>query len=530
MSDTGPSDPNGGSLDTSSYEHLGQVHVPSKPGEETDNAVLNAGNEPEPLSSLSVAEEKDRGSSNATVIPSTEETLPQKDPNPEEETSDKGTLNAGNSEIEITLPDDAEGKYWDNINTSPVPSTEKILPKEEPGEESGKSTLKTDNFERESSSFLGVTEKDDDTIKTAVVQSTEEMSEKKDSKLEEETLKGALKADDSENELPSSSGTTKDGDTTNISLFLSDSPSHEGKEVGISPFLQQEKKTDLKTDKRADSDNQDVDHMALNSSDHFPNEPAHVQPKNDVEIDLEDKKIKQEPIWVQEKDKCLAESIEERRKKRKCTELSSIKTWPEYYRLLKPEYDIAEPDHPDISNKISIWTGDITSLLVDAIVNAANETLMGGGGVDGAIHSAAGPLLKEECKKFKGCRTGEAVITGGYNLPAKYVIHTVGPRGENPHELGQCYLNSLQRLIEEKQRTIAFPCISTGIFGYPNDKAAEVVAGIVNYWLKENHEKVDRVIFCLFLEKDVHFYEQHLQVYFPMSGSRPVGPYRCYLL
>jgi O-acetyl-ADP-ribose deacetylase (regulator of RNase III) len=126
----------------------------------------------------------------------------------------------------------------------------------------------------------------------------------------------------------------------------------------------------------------------------------------------------------------------------------------------------------DPAEKISIYQGDITEISVDAIVNATNSTLVGGGGVDSAIHKAAGPELLRECKTLNGCETGQAKITKGYRLPASYVIHTVGPVGEQPNDLFRCYYNSLNLLKEKNLRTIAFPAISTGIYGYPEDKAA----------------------------------------------------------
>ena len=162
--------------------------------------------------------------------------------------------------------------------------------------------------------------------------------------------------------------------------------------------------------------------------------------------------------------------------------------------------------------KIEVICGDITKLEVDAIVNAANCTLLGGGGVDGAIHRAAGPDLLESCRKFNGCQTGEARITPGFRLPAKFVIHTPGPvwhggRSQEPEQLRACYDNSLTLAAENGCSSVAFPCISTGVYGYPKMAAAEIAITAVREWAGAMPKQV---FFCCFSEHDAELYRSLL--------------------
>ena len=163
--------------------------------------------------------------------------------------------------------------------------------------------------------------------------------------------------------------------------------------------------------------------------------------------------------------------------------------------------------------KIEIQQGDITRLEVDAIVNAANTKLLGGGGVDGAIHRAAGPELLEECRTIGGCPTGEARITGGYNLPARHVIHTVGPvysgKLQDSRLLTDCYLNSLTLAAENNLKTIAFPAISCGVYGYPIKEACKIAVDTSIDFL-ERHPQLEKIIFIQFSEKDYAVYKAYL--------------------
>ena len=165
--------------------------------------------------------------------------------------------------------------------------------------------------------------------------------------------------------------------------------------------------------------------------------------------------------------------------------------------------------------RIELHQGDITKLKVDAIVNAANKSLLGGGGVDGAIHRAAGKELLEECRTLNGCDTGDAKITKGYNLPADHVIHTVGPvwnggKYNEREKLASCYRRSLEVALENNVKTIAFPNISTGVYGFPKEKAAEIATREVHDFL-EKHSEFEKVIFCVFDDENYEIYNRLLK-------------------
>lgn len=162
--------------------------------------------------------------------------------------------------------------------------------------------------------------------------------------------------------------------------------------------------------------------------------------------------------------------------------------------------------------KTELYHGDITRLEVDAVVNAANTTLLGGGGVDGAIHRAAGPQLLAECRTLNGCATGSAKITKGYNLPARFVIHTVGPvwKGGNHGEaekLASCYRWSLQLAVGNGLKSIAFPNISTGVYHFPKEQAARIALDEVTRFV-EQHPEIEKVIFCVFDEENYQIYHK----------------------
>ncbi|CAK7273528.1 hypothetical protein SEPCBS119000_005704 [Sporothrix epigloea] len=177
----------------------------------------------------------------------------------------------------------------------------------------------------------------------------------------------------------------------------------------------------------------------------------------------------------------------------------------------------------DLNDRVVVWRGDITRLKIDAIVNAANNSLLGGGGVDGAIHAAAGPDLLEECIGLRGCETGDCKITRGYRLPAKHVLHTVGPiyhrrnEEEAQAELVSCYERCMECAVANEVRTVAFCAISTGVYGYPSKAAAVEATRTVRRLLEDERYagKIDRVVFVTFVQNDVQAYDIALPLAFP---------------
>ncbi|KAF2232567.1 LRP16 family protein [Viridothelium virens] len=205
--------------------------------------------------------------------------------------------------------------------------------------------------------------------------------------------------------------------------------------------------------------------------------------------------------------------------------LSQIPTLASLYAAnkLAPAVSPSHTPNANFNNVISLICNDITKLRVDAIVNAANETLLGGGGVDGAIHRAAGPDLVEECATLDGCDTGDAKITKAYELPCERVIHAVGPIYDVTKRLGLhtsllqgCYRKSLELAVANKCKSIAFSALSTGVYGYPSNEAAEAALGEVRKFLEgKDGAKLDRIVFCSFMEKDQKAYEEWTPKTFP---------------
>jgi len=238
---------------------------------------------------------------------------------------------------------------------------------------------------------------------------------------------------------------------------------------------------------------------------------------------------------LERRDRYIKMTKEEKRSLYHCgrafATLDSIPVWPVYAKVRIPNvrtgaFDDGPPVNEELNKRVGIFLGDITRLEVDAVVNAANQSLRGGGGVDGAIHNAAGSELLAECKLLGGCDTGDAKATAGYHLPAKYVIHTVGPMGVNKEKLTSCYRTCLKIMEELKLTSIAFPCISTGVYGYPSHQACPVALDAVREFLETSPhgDKVERIIFCLFLDRDVAVYEKLMPFFFPIEHSADAAP------
>lgn len=183
--------------------------------------------------------------------------------------------------------------------------------------------------------------------------------------------------------------------------------------------------------------------------------------------------------------------------------------------ITKVDFIWSQANIGQMNTELIAIKGDIAKLEVEAIVNAANRSLLGGGGVDGAIHRVAGPELLEECKTLGGCKTGEAKIIKGYNLPAKYIIHTVGPiygreNGKEAGLLASCYASSLMLAVDNNIKTIAFPNISTGVYGYPIEEASKIAVETVREFLAEEKHQIEKVYFVCFSDRDYEIYKNLL--------------------
>jgi len=201
---------------------------------------------------------------------------------------------------------------------------------------------------------------------------------------------------------------------------------------------------------------------------------------------------------------------------------SSVEVWQQFGTVhLLPPSGVGR--HPPSCNShfnsiVACWSGSLVGLRVDAIVNAANIALAGGGGIDGAIHYGAGEKLYLECDLIGGCKTGNVAITRAYLLPSKFIIHACGPIGKRPKQLSTCYSNALDVAVKHNIRSIAFPCISTGAYHYPLESATNVALHTVRHWLEtgDNSSKMDLIVFGCFLDKEMAAYKKWMQWYFPL--------------
>jgi O-acetyl-ADP-ribose deacetylase (regulator of RNase III) len=206
---------------------------------------------------------------------------------------------------------------------------------------------------------------------------------------------------------------------------------------------------------------------------------------------------------------------------------TALPKWPSYYQAMRagkttPPRPALFAVNEAINEKIVLWRGDITALKIGAIVNAANSDLWAGGGICGAIHKAAGPRLEQACDKIGFCPTGSTVRTDGFKLPAANVFHSVGPTNRSPEALQSCYQTIMECCVKHKVRSVCMCCISTGIFGFPNEPASIIALSTVRRFLEvpENFAAIDMVVFCTFLIEDVKLYDEFTQVFFPVEASQ----------
>lgn len=204
---------------------------------------------------------------------------------------------------------------------------------------------------------------------------------------------------------------------------------------------------------------------------------------------------------------------------KKAIDALALPRWPSHFRALRATNTAFKPAHcavnPEINEKIALWRGDITQLKIDGIVNAANQDLWAGGGICGAIHKAAGPRLAQACKKIGHCPTGDTVITQGFKLPSKYVLHSVGPTNRSPVALQSCYRTILDLCVKHQVRSVCMCCISTGIF----EAACMIALSTVREFLEnpEHRKAIDLVVFCTFLIEDVRLYDAYAAAFFPVE-------------
>ena len=349
--------------------------------------------------------------------------------------------------------------------------------------------------------------------------------------------KPAEKSSESETALPNET------ETSDKPAEASDSKSDKPAETSDSKSDKPAETPDSKSDKKAETSDSKSDKKAEtpvpdSKSDKKAVATASPNPKSSPQPDT---KVVQKP-WnlhralttpLETREHFESLPLDKKRKLYKCgsryAQLKDVDTWPAFKVAHKcsSKYKLNQLIKPDpaINSKLSLWRGDITTLEIDSIVNAANHTLLGGGGVDGAIHDAAGRSLYRECHSLNGCETGNSKISGGHKLPAKYIIHTVGPIGERESLLISCYESCLRLVEENNLKSIAFCCISTGIYGYPNLKAAKTALQTVRNWFDTSEyakTQMERVIFCVFLKVDFQIYSDLMCNFFPTPPAAPI--------